>query len=226
MYSCRVTDPRRVLIGWDHGAHGIWWVLTKDEREAPTPPGHWSGTPPSSWHDRPRPWSDRLSGELLDDLQAWNDACAAHGADVQALQERGRELAIQVQGELGTDGWEVLYQNGRPDARGASARQLAGRIVEARTAGLLQQVASGRRRTILTRSGMLLPWQPAPVLGFGTNGRSAKRPRSSMSRRACARCWTRSTDWPMVSFVSSGIWSQFRELLDSASAATGNVCVG
>jgi hypothetical protein len=110
MYSCRVADPRRVLIGWDHGAHGIWWVLTKDEREAPTPPGHWSGTPPSRWHDRPRPWSDRLSGELLDDLQAWNDACAADGADVQALQERGRELAIQVQGELGTDGWEVLYQ--------------------------------------------------------------------------------------------------------------------
>jgi len=26
------------------------------------------------------------------------------------LQERGRELAIQVQDELGTDGWEVLYQ--------------------------------------------------------------------------------------------------------------------
>jgi hypothetical protein len=28
----------------------------------------------------------------------------------QALQERGCELAIQVQDELGTDGWEVLYQ--------------------------------------------------------------------------------------------------------------------
>jgi hypothetical protein len=76
MYACHVTEPRRVLIGWDYGAHGIWWVLTKEEKEAPAPPGHWSGTPPSSWHDRPRPWSDRLSGELLDDLQAWNDACA------------------------------------------------------------------------------------------------------------------------------------------------------
>ena len=110
MYACRVTEPRRVLIGWDHGAHGIWWVLTKEEKEAPAPPGHWSGTPQSSWHDRPGPWSDRLSGELLDDLQAWNDACAADGADAPALQERGRELAIQVQDELGTDGWEVLYQ--------------------------------------------------------------------------------------------------------------------
>jgi hypothetical protein len=29
-----------------------------------------------------------------------------------ALQERGRELAIRVQNELGTDGWEVLYQRG------------------------------------------------------------------------------------------------------------------
>ena len=28
----------------------------------------------------------------------------------RALQERGRELAIQVQDELGSDGWEVPYQ--------------------------------------------------------------------------------------------------------------------
>lgn len=28
------------------------------------------------------------------------------------LQERGRELAIRVQSELGTDGWEVLYDLG------------------------------------------------------------------------------------------------------------------
>jgi hypothetical protein len=110
MYACRVTEPRRVLIGWDHAAHGIWWVLTKEEKETPAPSGHWRGTPPSSRSDRPRPWSDRLSGELLGDLQAWNDACAADGADAQALQERGRALAIQVQDELGTAGWEVLYQ--------------------------------------------------------------------------------------------------------------------
>jgi hypothetical protein len=110
MYACRVTEPRRVLIGWDYGAHGIWWVLTKEEKEAPASPGHWSRSRPSSWHDRPRPWSDRLSGELLDYLQAWNDTCATDGADAPALQERGRDLAIQVQNELGTDGWEVLYQ--------------------------------------------------------------------------------------------------------------------
>ena len=58
----------------------------------------------------PVPRGDRLSGGLLDDLQAWNDACVADGADAQVLQERGRALAIQVQGELGSDGWEVLYQ--------------------------------------------------------------------------------------------------------------------
>jgi hypothetical protein len=110
MYACRVTEPRRVLIGWDYAAHGIWWVLTKEEKETPAPSGRWSGTAASSRPDRPRPWSDRLSGELLDDLQAWNDACAADGANAQALQERGRALAIQVQDELGTDGWEVLYQ--------------------------------------------------------------------------------------------------------------------
>ena len=99
-----------MLIDWDYAAHGIWWVLTKDEMETPAPSGRRSGTSPSSSHDRPGPWSDRLSGGLLDDLQAWNDACAADGADRQALQARGRELAIQVQGELGTVGWEVLHQ--------------------------------------------------------------------------------------------------------------------
>jgi hypothetical protein len=107
-----VREPRRVVIGWDWGARGIWWVLTREEREAPAPPGRWSGTPPPGRPDRPRPWSDRLSGELLDDLQAWNDACAADGASPQGQQERGRELAIRVQDELGTDGWEVLYQLG------------------------------------------------------------------------------------------------------------------
>jgi hypothetical protein len=68
---------------------------------------------------KPRPWSDRLSAGLLDDLQAWNDSWdtgtdgwQGGGITVRALQERGRELAIRVQDELGTDGWEVLYRLG------------------------------------------------------------------------------------------------------------------
>ena len=108
----RRDSPRRVLITWDYGASGIWWVLTKEEKEAPAPSGRWTGTPPPGWHDRPRPWSDRLSTALLDDLQAWNDAWICDGADPWALQERGRELAARVQDELRTDGWEVLYQMG------------------------------------------------------------------------------------------------------------------
>ena len=32
--------------------------------------------------------------------------------DDDALEERGRELAIRVQNELGTAGWEVLYHLG------------------------------------------------------------------------------------------------------------------
>jgi len=111
-YARGVTGPRRVLITWDYGASGIWWVLTKEEKEAPAPSGRWTGTPPPGWHDRPRPWSDRLSTALLDDLQAWNDAWICDGADPWALQERGRELAARVQDELRTDGWEVLYQMG------------------------------------------------------------------------------------------------------------------
>lgn len=106
----RVSGPRRVLIDWDYGAHGIWWVLSKEEKEAPAPPGRWSGAPPGQG-DRPGPWSDRLPAGLLDDLQAWNDDCE-DGDDVGVLRERGRELAVRVQEELGTDGWEVLYQMG------------------------------------------------------------------------------------------------------------------
>jgi hypothetical protein len=112
-----VTEPRRVLIAWDYGAGGIWWVLTREEKQAPAPAGRWSGTPPrrsgeQRSGERPRPWSDRLSAGLLDDLQRWNDDWDHAGIDPVALQERGRDLAIRVQDELGTGDWEVLYQLG------------------------------------------------------------------------------------------------------------------
>ena len=99
-----------MLIASDVGAHGIWWVLTKGEKEAPASPGSWSGCPALELPRRPRPWSDRLSGDLLDELQEWNDAWDVEDPDSQALQECGRELAGRVQDELGTDGWQVLYQ--------------------------------------------------------------------------------------------------------------------
>jgi hypothetical protein len=119
LYARGVTEPRRVLIGWDYGASGIWWVLTKEEMEAPPPGGSWAGTAPPRRNERFRAWSDRLSQELLDDLQAWNDSWDNNHAPqeneevtAQALQEQGRDLAVRVQNELGTDGWEVLYQIG------------------------------------------------------------------------------------------------------------------
>ena len=108
-----------MLIDWDYCASGIWRVLTKQEMEAPAPRGgHWAGAPPPP-DGRPRPWSDRLSEGLLDDLQAWNDSWDTgqnlrQGGEstVRALQEQGRGLAVRVQDELGTDGWEVLYRLG------------------------------------------------------------------------------------------------------------------
>lgn len=105
-----MTEPRRVMIDWDYGAHGIWWVLTRQEKEAPARTGYWSGTPRSD-RDRPRPWSDRLSTALLDDLQDWNDAWEAKDADAAALEQRAKDLAGQVQEELGAHGWEVLYRS-------------------------------------------------------------------------------------------------------------------
>jgi hypothetical protein len=107
-----MAEPRRVLVASDVSAHGIWWVLTKEEKEAPAPPGSWSGSPPSDSPHRPRPWSDRLSADLLGGLQEWNDAWDVEDPDSEALNERGRELARRVQDELGTDGWEVLYRIG------------------------------------------------------------------------------------------------------------------
>ena len=110
-----------MLIDWDYCASGIWRILTKQEMEAPAPPrGRWAGAAPRpDGMPRPRPWSDRLSAGLLDDLQTWNDSWDT-GQDprkdgevaVRALQEQGRGLAIRVQDELGTDGWEVLYRLG------------------------------------------------------------------------------------------------------------------
>jgi hypothetical protein len=114
-----VTEQRRVLIAWDYLADGIWWVDTKEEHEAPYP--QWSylaeaqrpGGPPVH-----RPWRERLSERLLSDLKAWNDSCGKGDSPdneeltVRALQEQGRELAIRVQNELGTHGWEVLYYLG------------------------------------------------------------------------------------------------------------------
>lgn len=84
-------------------------MLTKEEKEAPAPPGRWTGVAPSRPRLR-RPWSDQLSSELLDDLQEWNDAWDSTDTDIRTLQERGRDLAIRARGELGTDGWEVLYK--------------------------------------------------------------------------------------------------------------------
>jgi hypothetical protein len=55
-----------------------------------------------------------LTRELRDDLQAWNDAWDERDPSfeekVTLLQDRGRQLAVRVQEELGADGWEVLYK--------------------------------------------------------------------------------------------------------------------
>lgn len=107
-----------MLIAFDYQADGIWWVSPKEVQEAATYE-EWrrackalygpSGLPP--------PW--RLSGQVLADLQAWNDAhdytIFQEGEEIlddEVLEEQGRELAIRVQNELGTEVWEVLYHLG------------------------------------------------------------------------------------------------------------------
>src|ERR1022692_2790227 len=100
-----VTEPRRVLIDWDYGAHGIWWVLTRQEKEAPAPAGRWGGEARAEQQKRMRPWSDRLTSELLDDLQEWNDAWDSNGAGSCVFQQLSRDPPIRVQVDFGTPGW-------------------------------------------------------------------------------------------------------------------------
>jgi len=102
------------MIDWEYLRHGIEWVPTKEEWEATgLQRRDWDkvqrpGKPPI-----PRPWPERLSGQLISDLKAWNDSWGPYGFGdrevVRELQGRGRELAVRVQDELGTDEWEVLY---------------------------------------------------------------------------------------------------------------------
>lgn len=98
----------QVLIDWDWAATGIWTVSTPEELSALAPPGRrMSGTPP-----RDRAWRGLLSDDLIDALQAWNDRgeeVMGSNADQHTDQERvkfwarGRDLAAQVQAQLGRD---------------------------------------------------------------------------------------------------------------------------
>ena len=110
-----MTEPRRLIIEADYSAGGIWWVPTKEEREAPVSDYLTRGEQPGKPHHHR---SLRLSQELRDGLKAWNqswddsDGFWENAVARQAWEAQGRELAIQVQNELGTDGWEVLYRLG------------------------------------------------------------------------------------------------------------------
>jgi hypothetical protein len=107
-----VTSPRRVLIDWDFGAHGIWTVLSPEERSAPRPPGKLAPYEPP--RDHSRPWSGLLSNTLLDALDGWNaegevlGRKRTPGLELKAFRQRGTELAQHVQQELGS-GYQVLY---------------------------------------------------------------------------------------------------------------------
>ena len=105
-------SPRRVLIDWDFGAHGIWTILSPEALSAPFPPGKWAPYEPP--RDRPQPWSDLLPSVLLEALDDWNGEGQVLGRrpatdrEVQAFRQRGAELARRVQQELGS-AYQVLY---------------------------------------------------------------------------------------------------------------------
>jgi hypothetical protein len=107
-----VTSPRRVLIDWDFGAHGIWTIHSPEQVSAPLSRGKWAPYEPP--RDRPRSWSDLLPGALLDALDGWNHEGETLGRrratnlELEAFRQCGAELAQRVQQELGS-GYEVLH---------------------------------------------------------------------------------------------------------------------
>lgn len=111
LYSHGVTEPRRILIDWEYGASGLAWCSTKEEHEAPYE--RWSYLRRVQQPGGPPIRMPGLTKELRDDLQAWNDCWDERDPlfeeKLPGLQEQGRLLAVRVQQELGTDGWEVLY---------------------------------------------------------------------------------------------------------------------
>ncbi len=109
-----MVERRQVLIDWDWGATGTWSANTREETVAPAPDGEWQagGVPV----DRHRAWRGRLTDRLIDALQAWNDdgdLVLGRGAHEHTEQDRieywarGRELADEVQQQLGSD-YEVI----------------------------------------------------------------------------------------------------------------------
>jgi hypothetical protein len=91
----------RVLVAADIGATGIWKLGAH---------GHGSV-----------PLTDLLDARLLGDLQEWNDSADdlfggrvrpedRDGAAISRFYERARQLATEVQGQLGAE-WEVLWDD-------------------------------------------------------------------------------------------------------------------
>ena len=114
-----MAERHRVFIDVDCLTDGIWWVSPKEGQEAATYE-EWRHACKALYgpSGQPPPLRDLLSDQLLHDLKAWNDA---HDYGIvqteellsqEELEERGRELAVRVQTELGADGWEVLYYLG------------------------------------------------------------------------------------------------------------------
>lgn len=108
----------KVLIDWELAAAGIWTITPPEEAIAPAPGGEWR--PFVGPRDRRRAWRGLLLDDLLDALQAWNDqgdlvmGRSAHqytDEDRAAFWARGRELAEEVQRQLGPD-YEVLFVTG------------------------------------------------------------------------------------------------------------------
>jgi hypothetical protein len=91
-----------MIVEADYGVGGLYWVSTEAEARA------WVRT------RQPGTYMPPVGQGLRGELKAWNqdwertDGFWDDAAARRAWEERGRELAIRAQNELGS-GWEVLY---------------------------------------------------------------------------------------------------------------------
>ena len=94
-----MTDPLRMIIEPESAADGVYWVRSEDEALA------WLRT------RQPGNFMPPLGQELRGDLKAWNqswertDGFWDDAAARRAWEERGQELAIRAQNELGAGWW-------------------------------------------------------------------------------------------------------------------------
>jgi hypothetical protein len=123
MTRCHDSFVQRALIDYDFAAHGIWLITSSSFRSDSVgrSDSHTQRAVSREGGKTAQSWSQLLSGELLSDLQSWNDwgcqlnrSSSIDGATEpiwSTFYRNARDLAARTQMELGAS-WQVLWMEG------------------------------------------------------------------------------------------------------------------